>query len=364
MARNRDFAHAYAVIMAGGSGTRFWPLSRRRRPKQLLKLLGKKTLLEETVERIRGVIPPERIYVFTNELLKSQCARCLRDIPRPQIVAEPAARNTAPTIGLAAHEIVRRDPEGIMVVLPADHVIQMPARFRRVLRAACRCAAQEERSVILGLKPTRPDTGYGYIQKGAAFGRIRGERAYAVDRFTEKPSLPQAKRYLRSGEFLWNGGMFIWRATTLLKNLQRNKPQMARALAKIAAAGGVKATRTMARIFPKLEKISIDYAVMEKITNCYVLEADIGWSDVGSWAVVHELHPKDGEGNVRPPAGLTLDSRGNMIVSPRKFVVTVGVENMVVVETDDALLIAPLHRSQDIGKAVQELDRRGLEKLL
>jgi mannose-1-phosphate guanylyltransferase len=364
MMRASAFKHAYAVIMAGGSGTRFWPLSRRQRPKQLLTLLSERTLLEETVERIRPVIPPGRIFVYANELLKAACARCLRGIPRSQIIGEPAARNTAPTIGLAAHEILRRDPDGIMVVLPADHVIRKAAKFRRVLRAACTWASAEGRSVIIGLKPTRPDTGYGYIEKGVRAGGCGGETIFEVERFTEKPPLKTAREYVSSGHYFWNGGMFIWRASTLLQNLALAKPEMAHDLVRIAEAGGVRATRVLRRIFPRLEKISIDYAVMEKISNCFVVEADIGWSDVGSWAVVHELQPKDQDGNVRPARSLSLDSSGNMIIAPGKFVVTVGVKNMVIVETEDALLIAPIDRSQDVGKAVQELERRGRKHLL
>jgi mannose-1-phosphate guanylyltransferase len=356
--------HAYAVIMAGGSGTRFWPLSRRRRPKQLLTLLSRKTLLEETVDRLRGLLPPERIFVYTNDLLKSACARALVNIPRSQIIAEPAARNTAPSIGLAAHEILRRDPDGIMIVLSADHIIRKPAAFRQTVRVACKWAATPGRSVTIGLRPESPHTGYGYIQKGPLAGNAGGVNVYALQRFTEKPPLETAREYVASGEFLWNSGMFIWRATTVIENLERSKPEMARGLAQIAAAGGVRSPRALRRIFPRLEKVSIDYAVMENITDCFVIEADLGWSDVGSWAVVHELSPKDAQGNARPASALCLDSRGNMIVSPRKTVVTVGVENLVVVETDDALLVADIQRSQDIGKAVQELEERGRKDLL
>lgn len=364
MPRDADFAHAYVVIMAGGYGTRFWPLSRRKRPKQLLELLGRTTLLEQTVARIRSVIPPERTYIFTNALLRREVIRRLPGIPQYQVVPEPAARNTAPTVGLAAHEILRRDPAGVMVVLPADHVIRKPATFRWALRAACRWATTEGRSVVLGLKPTRPDTGYGYVRKGTVVGRVAGQEIYRVERFTEKPPLATARRYLASGRYLWNGGMFIWRASTLIENLTRCQPEMARGLARIASAGGVHARAVLGRVFPRLERISIDYAVMEKISNVFVVAADIGWSDVGSWAVVYELARKDADGSVRPRESVCLDSRGNMIVSPQKFVVTVGVRNLVIVETEDALLVCARDRSQDVGKAVQELERQGLERLL
>lgn len=358
------FAHAYAVIMAGGSGTRFWPLSRRRHPKQLLEIFGRGTLLEQTETRLRAIIPPERTYIFTNELVKREIVRRHERIPRRQIIAEPAARNTAPTIGLAAHELLRRDPDAIMVILPADHVITKVAAFRRILQAACRFARTEGRSVVVGLKPSRPETGYGYVRLGSRTRVPGGQEIYAVRKFTEKPPAATAARYVASGNYLWNGGMFIWRASTLIHNLERFQPRMAAGLKRIAAAGGVSSLKSLRRLFPRLEKISIDYALMEKIPDVYAVAADIGWSDVGSWAVAYELNPKDTHGNVRPARSLCLNSRGNIIVSPRKFVVTVDVENLVIVDTGDALLVASLGHSQDVGKAVQELEREGEEKLL
>jgi mannose-1-phosphate guanylyltransferase len=357
-------AHAYAVILAGGSGTRFWPLSRRQHPKQLLHLLGRGTLLEQTVARIRSLIPLERTYIFTSQLLRREIMRRLPGFPRQQIVGEPAARNTAPSIGLAAHEILRRDPAGIMAVLPSDHVITKPALFQQTLRAACRWAAVEGRLLLLGLKPTRPETGYGYVRKGTLAGRAAGQNIFRVERFTEKPPLATARRYVASGRYLWNGGMFVWRASTLLDNLARYQPEMARGLERIARAGGLRAGVTVRRVFPRLEKISIDYAVMEKATNVFVVAADIGWSDVGSWAVVYDLQKKDAEGNVRPGESLCFDSQGNMILSNRKRVVTVGVRDLIIVETDDALLVCARERSQEVGKAVQELERRGRRDLL
>lgn len=364
MARDSGFEHAYAVILAGGSGTRFWPLSRRKRPKQLLRLFGSATLLEQTAARLRPVIPPERTYVFTSQQVWRDVRRCLRGIPASQIVAEPASRNTAPTLGVAAHEIVRRDAGGLMVVLPSDQVITRPAAFRRALRAACRVGSIEGRSVVMGLKPTRPETGFGYVRLGRFVGRVAGEPIYRVDRFTEKPPLAVARRYVASGRYLWNGGMFVWRASTLLRNFERFQPRMARQLARLAAAGGVRAPLAFRRLFPRLEKISIDYALMEKLPGVFAVAAEMGWSDVGSWAVVHELGPRDHDDNVRPARSLSLSSRGNVVVSPRKFVATVGIENLVIVETGDALLVCARHRAQEVARVVQELERLGLNELL
>ncbi len=357
-------AHAYAVVMAGGSGTRFWPLSRRKHPKQLLELFGHGTLLEQTVARLHALIPPERIYVYTNELIWSEVCRRLPQIPRAQIVAEPASRNTAPTLGVAAHEICRRDPQALMLVLPADHVIAKVAEFHRVLRAGCETAEVEGRSVVIGLKPSHPDTGYGYVRIGAPEARIAGQQIHRVAKFTEKPPLAVARRYVASGRYLWNGGMFIWRACTLLENFAKYQPAMANQLAHLAEEGGVRSRKAFRRLFPKFEKVSIDFAIMEKITDIYAVSADIGWNDVGSWATVYDLSAKDDEGSVRPQRSLCLDSHGNMIVAKRTFVVTVGIRDMVIVETDDALLICPRDRSQDVGKAVQAMDKAGLKELL
>jgi len=364
MAPKSVFAHAYAVVMAGGSGTRFWPFSRRKHPKQLLELFGHGTLLEQTVERLRPIIPPERIYIYTSELVLREVRRRLPQIPRAQIVAEPASRNTAPTLGVAAHEICRRDPQGLMVVLAADHIISKRAEFLRVLRAGCETAEKEGSSVVIGLKPTRPDTGFGYVRVGAREARIAGQEICPVERFTEKPPLAVARKYVASGRYLWNGGMFIWRASTLLENFAKHQPKMADQLARLAAAGGARSAKNFRHLFPQFEKISIDFAIMEKISDIYAVSADIGWNDVGSWAVVYDLTAKDHDANVRPKRSLCMDSRGNMIVAKKKFVVTVGVKDLVIVETDDALLICPRDRSQDVGKAVQALDKAGLAKLL
>ena len=357
------FKHAYAVIIAGGRGTRFWPLSRRENPKQLLTLFGGRSLLEQTVARILPVISLDRIYIFTSELILKRVCQLLPRIPSGQIIGEPASRNTAPTLGVAAEEIARRDPEGLMVVLPSDHLIAKPAVFRRVLGTACRVASMPGRSVVLGLKPTRPDTGFGYVRLGRREGKIGGHEVFQVESFTEKPRLAVARRYVASGRYLWNGGMFVWRASTLIENLERFQPEMASQVMQIAGAGGIR-SRAFRRLYHKFQKISIDFALMEKIANIYAVPADIGWNDVGSWAVVYELSRKDSEKNVRPRASLSLESNGNMVVSPKRFVVTVGVRDLIVVETDDALLVCSRERSQDVGKAVQELERLGRRDLL
>lgn len=352
------------MILAGGSGTRFWPLSRRSRPKQLLKLFGEKSLLAQTLERLHGLIPPDHTYVFTSEIILDAVRRELPRVPRPQIVAEPASRNTAPAIGLAAHEILRRDPHGMMVILPSDHIITKPDLFRRALAAGCQAASEEGRSVVLGIKPTRPETGFGYIRLGKQEGSSGSLGIFRVLQFTEKPPVATARRHVRSGKYLWNAGMFIWRASTLIANLERFQPRMAAALRRITEAGGVRSPKTLKRLYPRLENISIDYALMEKIENVSAIAADIGWSDVGSWAAAHELSAQDGAGNVSPSAALMVDSRRNIILSSQKFVAAVGVEDLVIVETEDALLVCPRDRSQEVGKLVKEIERLGHQRLL
>jgi mannose-1-phosphate guanylyltransferase len=352
------------VILAGGSGTRFWPASRRRRPKHLLEgIFGPGTLLQRTVARIRPVIPPDRTYVFTTRLLKRPIAKLLPEIPFRQIVAEPAARNTAPALGLAAREIVRRDPDGIMVVLPCDHLITKPAVFRSVIRAAIQAGSVEGRSVLVGLKPSSPHPGFGYIRQGSEIHPRANHPIFRAQSFIEKPSPDVAAQYVASGDYLWNGGMFVWRASTILANLARFRPGIAQSLERIAAAGGASSAATLKRIYPRIEKISIDYAVVQQADEVYVIPAEMGWSDVGSWSEVYTVRSKDRDRNARPARSLCYSSQGNLIVAD-KFVAAVDVQDLVIIETADVILVANRNLAQDVGKAVAELERKGWEDLL
>lgn len=356
--------HVYAVILAGGRGTRFWPLSRRTHPRQLQQLFGEGTLLENTIDRVRSLVPPSRTYVMTSKLLRDAVYSTLPHVPRSQVIAEPVGRNTTPTIGLAGHEILRRDPDGIMLVLPSDHVIRKPARFLRIIRVACQTVSRNTFSVVIGLKPTRPETGYGYLRLGAEKQCFSGVDLYRVEKFTEKPTLAKAKTYVSSGRYYWNGGMFVGRAATLIQNMERFQPRMAAGLAEITLKGGAKNTAALHKVFPRLDKVSIDYALMENISNLYAIPADVGWSDVGSWAEIYDLKPKDLDGNFKPPNALCLDSQGNLIVSPHRFVVTVGVTSLVIVNTGDALLVCSRDSLQSVGIAVERLEVIGRKDLV
>jgi mannose-1-phosphate guanylyltransferase len=362
---------AYAVILAGGRGTRFWPRSRTRTPKQLLNILGGATMLQQTVARLAPLFPPARIWVVTNAEQAAAVRRQLPRVPREQILVEPAGRNTAAAIGLAAVHLQKEFGEALMAVLPADHYIARTARYRRIVRAALEVARRGPNLVVLGIPPTRPDTGFGYIERGEAAGRFGGQRVYAVRQFTEKPSLARAKRYAASGRYDWNAGMFFWRVSTYLDALRRFLPATHRALSALAKdVGTPREARALARIYPRLKNISADYAVMEPATRergprrVFVLPAEIGWSDIGSWAAVYELLARRMGENVSAGPSLALEAAGNFLWSPKKFVAAVGVRDLVLVETPDAILLCPRDRAQDVAKIVKWLEQRKLHHLL
>jgi mannose-1-phosphate guanylyltransferase len=365
MARN-----SFNVIIAGGKGTRFWPLSRTGRPKQLLKILSQKSLIEETVERVYPLSGRQQTLVVTIADQVAALRRELGALPKTNFLAEPQGKNTAPCIGLAALEVIRRNPHGVMIVLPADHWVADVTAFRRVLASAVNLAIKHDRLITIGIRPDYPETGYGYIMKGKAQTDARSPRAFVVKRFTEKPSLPVARRLMRQGS-LWNSGIFVWKASTLLQLLARYQSGIYQGLEAIerAAAGRSLANppsqldAVIGREYKKMPNLSIDYAVMERAGaegKVLTLEATFGWSDVGSWAAVHRMLPKDNNGNASRGRWLGRGAKNCLIHASERLVVLLGVENTVIVDTPDALLVGDLSRSQEVRELVDELNRKGL----
>ncbi|HZT30816.1 MAG TPA: mannose-1-phosphate guanylyltransferase [Bryobacteraceae bacterium] len=354
--------HSYGLILAGGRGTRFWPRSRRRSSKQVLQVVGERSLIQATVDRLTPVIPPERLWILTNSHLREEIVRQLPEIPADQILAEPAQRNTAPAIGLAAHILHSLDPESVMGVFPADHVIGRPARFRQLVRAALRCGRRGE-VVVLGIAPRWSETGYGYIEFPR--GTTAGRQPVAVRRFREKPDAATARRYVRAGNYYWNAGMFFWRTSVLLEELRRHLSRTATLLASLPPFRHRDFAARVRQVFPRCENISIDYAVLEKSDRVVGIPCEeIGWNDVGSWNAVYELLPQDRHGNVLGREAICEDSRGNYVDARGKLVALLGVENLVVVDTPDALLIAARDRAQQVGQIVKILEQRKREDLL
>jgi len=362
------------VILAGGRGTRFWPRSRKRTAKQVLALEGRRTMIQQTFARLLPLAPARRFWVITNTDLRDEIARQLKKLDVTQVIAEPVSRNTAPAIGLAAFILDRIAPGAVIGMFPADHVIQNEDRFRRAVQKAAAIATAGENIVVMGIKPTRPETGYGYIEAGE---RVRSG-VLRVHRFTEKPNAERAQEFVDAGNYFWNSGMFVWSARTLVNALREHLSESAPHLERIAAAFGTRQfPAVFARNYPEVESISIDYAVLEprsakgqRASNLFCIPADFGWNDLGSWAALYEHHAAgkghaSADGNVIEGAGgYAIDASGNYIYAPRKFIAAVGVKNLVVVETDDALLVTTREHSQDVGKIVKHLDERKLHKLL
>ncbi len=354
--------HHYGLILAGGRGTRFWPRSRRRSAKQVLNIAGERSLIQNTVERLRPVIPPERLWVLTNGHLREEIVRQLPEIPSRQILAEPAQRNTAPAIGLAAHILESIDPDAVMGVFPADHIIAREARFRQLVRGAFR-SAERGQMVVLGILPRWPETGYGYIEFPK--GTRSGAKPVAIRRFKEKPDLRTARRYLAAGNFFWNAGMFFWRTSVLLAELRRNLPRTASLLASLPAFTDSGFPSQLGEAFPLSENISIDFAVMEKAANVVGIACpEIGWNDAGSWNAVYELLPHDTDGNVLRGETVCQGSNANYVDCGGKMVALVGVSNLIVIDTPDALLIADRGAAQQVGDIVKILEERKRDDLL
>ena len=362
----------HAVILAGGRGTRFWPRSRTRTPKQLLNIVGKQTMLEQTVARLRPLVSPDRIWSVTNAEQTVALKKQLPAASRKRVLTEPVGRNTAAAIALAAIH-VRHAAKGdaLMAVLPSDQFIAKPEEYRRIVAAALNVAREPGRMVVLGIAPTRPETGYGYVERMGEALNSNGFPAFAVRRFAEKPTLAVAQEYIASGNYHWNAGMFFWRVSTFIENLLRHLPKTHAELEKLAASIGTRAYEKKLRaIYPKLENISVDYAILEHATQqsgppqVFVIPAEIGWSDIGSWAAVYELLAKQPDENVFAGPGHALDASGNFLYSPNKFIAAIGVKDLVVVETSDALLICPRDRAQDVAKIVKQLEEQKRKHLL
>lgn len=356
-------ASLVAVIMAGGRGERFWPLSRRARPKQLLNLDGTKSLIQQAVERVLPLVDPGRVLVVTGREYAASIRGQLPELPERNILVEPAGRNTAACIGLAAVHLQQTpgpwgsDP--IMMVLPADHVVRDGEAFRRVMRAAAR-AAEEHPLVTIGVWPTRPETGYGYIELDAPAGQALGYDVYRVRRFVEKPDVALARRYVAGGRHLWNSGMFVWRTSAIRDALARHMPALHQGLERIAAAWHTPQAAEVAQaVFAELESISIDYGVLEKAEHIVVIPADFGWDDAGSWPAFERLFSPDEDGNVvRGARHVGIDTSQCIVVvngEQPKLVATLGVRDLVIVETEDVTLICAKERAQDIRALLARL---------
>ncbi len=368
MAKNSNF---YPVILAGGRGTRFWPLSRKKSAKQLLALDGKHTMIQQTVARLLPLAPPKRFWIITNDDLRPAILKQLPKLPKTQVLAEPLGRNTAPAIGLAAFLLLREHPAAVIGMFPSDHVIADEKSYRVTIERGVEIAAAGENIVVLGIRPSRAETGYGYIEAGSGFS---GD-ALRVRRFTEKPDAEKAAAFVAAGNYFWNSGMFLWSARTLANALHEHLRNTASLLEEIAADFGTrKFATTFRRLYPRCENISVDYALLEprsakgeQAGNIFCLPADFGWNDLGSWTALHEHHSaksRPPEGNLIHGAGMfVLNARGNYVHAPGKFVAAVGVSDLVVVETLDALLITTRQHAQEVGKVVKYLDDKKLHRL-
>lgn len=356
----------HAVIMAGGVGTRFWPLSRSKNPKQLLRFFDEQSMIQKTVARLESLIPPERVVVVTHALQADEIRRQLPRVPPQNVLVEPIGRNTAPCIGLAAVHIVRRDPEAVMAVLAADHLIEPSEEFCRAIDFGARMALESDVLVTMGIPPTRPETGYGYIQFiTEASIRDGALTAHRVKTFAEKPNLATAQRFLQSGDFLWNSGMFIWRASTILSLMETLLPEMHQGLSEISmTVGTAEYDRELDRVYRIFKSVSIDYGVMEHANNVMVIRAPFSWNDVGSWEEVYQLTDKDAHANGVRGEAVLQDVERSLIFSPKKLVAAVGVSDIIIVETEDALLVCRRDRAQDVKKIVDALVARGHDELL
>lgn len=355
----------HAVIMAGGSGTRFWPASRRDRPKQLLDLISVAPLLRLTYDRLDGLVPPEQVWVITTETTAEACRRILPEVPAGNILAEPVGRNTAACVGLAAHAVGAGDDDAVCIVLPADHLIGDDENFRSAMAAGADLVAREGGLLSFGIQPTRPETGYGYLEVGREHARDGRWTVHQLQAFVEKPDVHRAEGYISSGRFLWNAGIFAWRGRDLLTEMERQLPELSAGLERIGQArSSADADAILAEVYPTLPATSVDVGIMEGARQCWVMPVDFPWSDVGSWPSLADEMPTDDRGNAGRGRITALDAADNVLVSTGPVLAVMGVDNLVVVATPDAVLVVPKDQAQRVKDVVDRLHDLGWEDVL
>ena len=349
----------YAMIMAGGSGTRLWPLSRIAQPKQALRLTGERSLYQQAVDRLDGLVPAENIFTVANPRYSPMLNAQAEHIPAENFLVEPEGRGTAAAIGLAAIHLRHKDPGAVMIVLTADHFMSDVATFQQALRAAV-ATARQGWLVTLGIPPSYPSTGYGYIRQGSALPQAEGTAVYTVERFIEKPDLETAQKMLAAGGHSWNSGMFIWTVERILAEFGRQMPALHAQLEEIAAAIGTGSyPAVLGRVWPQIQKQTIDYGVMEHAQKVAVVPAEIGWIDVGSWASLYELLPADAQGNRWTGPHLEIDASGVLAYNRERLVAVIGMHDLIIVDTPDALLVCPRSREQEVKRLVEMLQAGG-----
>lgn len=346
--------NTYVIIMAGGKGERFWPLSTKDHPKQLLPVGTKRTMIEESVERIKPLVSPEKILIVTNKNLKSKIEKLVPEIPAKNVIGEPVGRNTAPAIGLGAVIAQAEDEDPIIVVLTADHIIKEEEKFLNVLKRGIEIAG-EGRIVTIGIKPDHPETGYGHIKPAEKVSEENDIEVFKVEKFVEKPNMEKANEYTKNG-YLWNSGMFIFKASIMLDAMAKYMPSLYEGLIKTKESLSTDGEeQTIKEIYESLEGESIDYGVMEKAKNAYVIKGDFKWNDVGSWSALDDIYPKDGNGNVKIGETLGIDTKNSILVGDKRLIASIGVENLVIVETDDAVLVCHKNEAQKVKDLVKKI---------
>lgn len=351
----------YAVIMAGGEGTRFWPRSRHKRPKQLLDIVGSESMIQQTVGRVSPLIPEERIFIVSNEIHVAELKGHIPHIPDSNIIIEPIGKNTAPAIGLTSLYIRRVNPYSILLVLPSDHLIEKETVFRETIKKAELAAEEDGYLITLGMKVTSPETGYGYIQMGYAIK----DNLYKVKAFVEKPNKEKAEEFMKDGGYLWNSGIFVWRVDLFLRMIEEYIPDLYRGLMNIdKAIGTTREKKTIKAIYSELEGVSVDFGILEKAKNVAVIPSDFGWNDLGTWTALDNIFKKGPYGNIAQAKHVSIDTTNTLVYSPKKLIATIGIKDLIIVETEDALLVCHKERAQDVKKLVDKLKSDGLVEYL